>query len=143
VKTPQPTKKLDPKKPGTLTIAAASLLESATVIPAKVNLQEEKDLLKQSGAAQHAEAIQKEVEKLQKEKDPIIDRYNPYTKAADPDTSEQPSSTPWDTESFSIVGGEIKKTKLGEGSGIQGGLSEEQVKEIIQKIKNEHKRKST
>ncbi|OGI08438.1 MAG: hypothetical protein A3I68_05740 [Candidatus Melainabacteria bacterium RIFCSPLOWO2_02_FULL_35_15] len=142
---PQPTKVIDPKKPGTIAGGTSStLLESATVIPAKAGLKEEKEILKQSSTAQHNETIQKEVEKLQKDTDPIIDRYNPYSQqVAGPNTPRPPSPTPWLAPSFSIVKGDFQETKQQEGQGISGGLSDEQVKDIIEKIKGEHKKKST
>ncbi len=142
---PQPTKVIDPKKPGTIAGGTSStLLESATVIPAKAGLKEEKEILKQSSTAQHNETIQKEVEKLQKDTDPIIDRYNPYSQqAVDQDTPRPPSPTPWLAPSFSVVKGDFQETKQEEGQGTSSGLSDEQVKDIIEKIKGEHKRKST
>ena len=144
-RTPQPTKIIDPKKPGIAGGTNASLLESATVIPAKANVIEEKEILKQSSTAQHNETIQKEVEKLQKDTDPIIDRYNPYTQQTiDPDAPRPPSPTPWLAPSFSVVKGDFQQTRQQEeGEGSTSGLSEQQVKDIIEKIKTEHKRKST
>ncbi|OGI20466.1 MAG: hypothetical protein A3B68_02990 [Candidatus Melainabacteria bacterium RIFCSPHIGHO2_02_FULL_34_12] len=140
----QPTKVIDPKKPASVSGTSSSLLESATVIPAKADVNEEKNILKQSLTAQHNEVIQKEVEKLQKDTDPIIDRYNPYTnKTNDPDAPRAPSPTPWLASNFSVVKGDFKESKQEEGSGISSGLSEQQVKDIIEKIKTEHKRKST
>ncbi len=142
---PQPTKVLDPKKSGNLAGGtSSSLLESATVIPAKAGMKEEKEILKQSSTAQHNETIQKEVEKLQKDTDPIIDRYNPYGSATQsPDTPRAPSPTPWLAPNFSVVKGDFKETKQNEGEGTSSGLSDQQVKDIIEKIKTEHKRKST
>ena len=143
-RTPQPTKILDPKKPAVISGTSASLIESATTIPAKANMAEEKDLLKQSVSAQHSEIIQKEVEKLQKDADPIIDRYNPYTqKVENPDAPRPPSPTPWMATSFRVRKGEFEETKQEEGQGASSGLSDDQVKGIIEKIKNEHKRKTT
>ena len=142
---PQPTKVIDPKKPGTLAGGTSStLLESATVIPAKAGLKEEKEILKQSSTAQHNETIQKEVEKLQKDTDPIIDRYNPYNQqVVDSNSPRPPSPTPWLAPSFSVVKGDFQETKQQEGQGASSGLSDEQVKDIIEKIKGEHKKKST
>lgn len=143
VRTPQPTKVLDPKKSVSIS-GGASLVEHATTIPAKANVQEEKDILKQSIAAQHNETIQKEVEKLQKDSDPIIDRYNPYTQEVKgTDSPKPPSPTPWLSTSFEVVGGKFRETKQEEGLGTTSGLSDQQVKDIIEKIKIEHKRKST
>ncbi len=142
IRTPQPTKIIDPKS--SITVSGVSLLESATTIPAKANLKLEKDLIKQSITAQHTEEIQKEVEKLQKDSDPIIDRYNPYQQEVkDSTTPRPPSTTPWLASSFSIVKGDFKESKQEEGTGITSGLSDEQVKDIIEKIKNDHKKKST
>ena len=142
---PQPTKILDPKKSGNIAGGtSSSLLESVTVIPAKAGVKEEKEILKQSSTAQHNETIQKEVEKLQKDTDPIIDRYNPYSQEViDPNTPRPPSPTPWLAPNFSVVKGDFQETKQEEGQGITSGLSEQQVKDIIEKIKTEHKRKST
>ncbi len=140
-RTPQPTKVLDPKKPASISGTSSSLLESATLIPAKANTKEEKDLLKQSSTAQHTETIQKEVEKLQKDTDPIIDRYNPYSQQSN--EPRPPSPTPWLASNFSIVKGDFQESKDQEGEGTSSGLSDEQVKGIIEKIKTEHKRKST
>lgn len=144
VRSPQPRKIIDPKKPLGISGASSSLLESATVIPAGANIKEEKDILKQSSTAQHTETIQKEVEKLQKDSDPIIDRYNPYSpeniKSDSPGLS---SPTPWLAPSFSVVKGDFKEAKQDDDPGTSSGLSEQQVKEIIEKIKNEHKKKST
>ncbi len=142
---PQPTKVLDPKKSGNIAGGtSSSLLESVTVIPAKAGVKEEKEILKQSSTAQHNETIQKEVEKLQKDTDPIIDRYNPYNQqVVDPDAPRPPSSTPWLAPSFSVVKGDFQETKQEEGQGTSSGLSDQQVKDIIEKIKTEHKRKST
>ncbi len=140
-RTPQPIKILDPKKPASLSSASSSLLESATLIPAKTNTKEEKDLLKQSSTAQHTETIQKEVEKLQKDTDPIIDRYNPYSQQSN--EPRPPSPTPWLASNFSIVKGDFQESKDQDGKGTSSGLSDEQVKGIIDKIKTEHKRKST
>ena len=142
---PQPTKVLDPKKSGNIAGGtSSSLLESVSVIPAKAGLKEEKEILKQSSTAQHNETIQKEVEKLQKDTDPIIDRYNPYNQqVADPDAPRPPSSTPWLAPSFSVVKGDFQETRQEDGQGTSSGLSEQQVKDIIEKIKTEHKRKST
>lgn len=142
-KTPQPTKVMDPKKPS-LANPSASLLESAKVIPANANVDEEKDILKQSLTAQHNETIQKEVEKLQKDSDPIIDRYNPYSgQTEDQNTPRPPSPTPWLAPNFSVVKGDFKESKQEEGINTTSGLSDDQVKDIIEKIKGEHKRKST
>ncbi len=146
LRTPQPIKVIDPKKPASVAGAtSASLLESATVIPAKANVKEEKEILKQSVTAQHNETIQKEVEKLQKDTDPIIDRYNPYSSGVviDHNTPRPPSPTPWLAPNFSIVKGDFQEAKQEEGTTSSSGLSEEQVKDIIEKIKTEHKRKST
>ena len=140
---PQPTKIIDPKKPVGLSANSSSLLESATTIPAKANVKEEKDLLKQSISLQHNETIQKEVEKLQKDTDPIIDRYNPYTQENDLTIPRPPSPTPWLAPNFSIVKGDFQQSKQEEGTSTTSGLSDQQVKDIIEKIKNEHKRKST
>lgn len=141
---PQPTKVIDPKKPASLTGKSAILFESATVIPAGANIKEEKDLIKQSTSAQHSETIQKEVEKLQKDADPIIDRYNPYNKELqNPDAPRPPSPTPWLAPNFTVVKGDFKETKQEEGSSGTGGLSDQQVKDIIEKIKTEHKKKSS
>ena len=141
---PQPIKVIDPKKPSTVAGTNASLLESATVIPAKANVKEEKEILKQSVTAQHNETIQKEVEKLQKDSDPIIDRYNPYTsEVKDLNTPRPPSPTPWLAPNFSIVKGDFKEAKQQEEGTTTTGLSEQQVKDIIEKIKTEHKRKTT
>ena len=143
-KTPQPTKIIDPKKPGTVSGASAYLIESATVIPAKVDTKEEKSIIKQSNTAQHNDVIQKEVEKLQKDSDPIIDRYNPYNEeTANPNAPRPPSPTPWLASNFSVVKGDFKQSKQDEGAGTSSGLSDQQVKDIIEKIKTEHKRKST
>jgi len=144
-RSPQPIKVLDPKKSGNIAGGTSStLLESATVIPAKAGVKEEKEILKQSLTAQHNETIQKEVEKLQKDTDPIIDRYNPYhQQAANPNAPRPPSPTPWLAPNFSVVKGDFKETMHEEGQGISSGLSDEQVKDIIEKIKTEHKRKST
>lgn len=142
-KTPQATKIMDPKKPS-LASPSASLLDSAKVIPANANVDEEKDILKQSLTAQHNETIQKEVEKLQKDSDPIIDRYNPYSgQASDQNTPRPPSPTPWLAPNFSVVKGDFKESKQEEGISTTNGLSDDQVKDIIEKIKGEHKRKST
>ena len=144
VRTPQPKKIIDPKKPLSMSSTSTPLLESAMIIPAKANVKEEKDILKQSTTAQHTEIIQKEVEKLQKDSDPIIDRYNPYAQEViDPDAPRPPSPTPWLAPSFSVVKGDFKETGQEESSGTSSGLSDQQVKDIIEKIKNEHKRKST
>ncbi len=145
LRVPQPTKVIDPKKPSSVAGASASLLESATVIPAKANVKEEKEILKQSVTAQHNETIQKEVEKLQKDTDPIIDRYNPYSsgEVVDQNTPRPPSPTPWLASNFSIVKGDFQEAKQEEGATSSSGLSEQQVKDIIEKIKTEHKRKST
>lgn len=143
-RTPQPTKIIDPKKPASIISGtSASLLGSAKVIPAKANSKDEKDILKQSTTAQHSETIQKEVEKLQKDTDPIIDRYNPYQQSTSSETPRPPSSTPWLTSNFRIEKGDFKQANHAEGSASSSGLSDEQVKDIIEKIKNEHKRKST
>ena len=142
---PQPTKVIDPKNPGAFAGGtSSSLLESATVIPAKADSKEEKEILKQSSSAQHNEAVQKEVEKLQKDSDPIIDRYNPYNQQTkNPNAPRPPSPTPWLAPSFSVVKGDFKETKQEEGEGTTSGLSDQQVKDIIEKIKGEHKKKST
>ena len=141
---PQPTKVLDPKNPSSVSGTSSLLVESATVIPAKANIKEEKEILKQSVTAQHNETIQKEVEKLQRDVDPILDRYNPYKQeSADPNTPRPPSPTPWLASSFKVEKGSIKETNQQEGEGTTGGLSDQQVKDIIEKIKSEHKRKST
>lgn len=139
-RSPQPTKVIDPKKPLSISGASASLLESAKIIPAK-NIQE-KEALKQS-ATTHHETIQKEVEKLRKDADPIIDRYNPYSEETDPSAPRPPSPTPWLAPSFSVIKGDFQETKEEGSSAISSGLSDEQVKDIIEKIKSEHKRKST
>lgn len=139
-KTPQTKKKDDLAKK--LSIADAVLLESATVIPAKGE-KEEKDILKQTAGAQKTEKLQKEIEKLKKDTDPIIDRYNPYAEgAASSGSPRPPSPTPWLAPSFKVVGGDFKETQPGESGGTQGGLTEDQVKEIIEKVKQEHKKKS-
>lgn len=144
LRTPQPTKVIDPKRPAALSGTSSALLDSATLIPAKANSKEEKDLLKQSSTAQHTETIQKEVEKLQRDTDPIIDRYNPYSQQRkDPNAPRPPSPTPWLAPSFSIVKGDFQESKDNEGEGTSSGLSDEQVKDIIEKIKSEHKKKST
>ncbi len=142
---PQPTKILDPKNPSSIAGGtSSSLLETATVIPAKAGVKEEKEILKQSSTAQHNETIQKEVEKLQKDTDPIIDRYNPYNQqGSQSDVPRAPSPTPWLASSFSVVKGDFKETKHDDGEGTSSGLSDDQVKDIIEKIKIEHKRKST
>jgi len=138
-KTPQPTKKQDPKR---LTIADAALLDSATVISATG--KEEKGEAKQAPPLKPNEPTKKAASKFQKDPDPIIDRYNPYTKKeVDPNVPRPPSPTPWLASNFSVVKGDFKETKAEEGAGGQSGLSEEQVKDIIEKVKNEHKRKST
>ena len=139
---PQPTKIIDPKRPRSVSGASASLLESATTIPAKADSKKEKDLVKQSSTAQHSETIQKEVEKLQKESDPIINRYNPYQQEISPNAPRPPSPTPWLASNFTIRKGEFQETKE-EGSASSSGLSDQQVKDIIEKIKSEHKKKST
>ncbi|KAF0215229.1 MAG: hypothetical protein FD167_5219, partial [bacterium] len=127
---PQPIKVIDPKKPGG--VSGASLIESATTIGA--NTKKEEMGLKES--------FKKEVEKLQKDTDPIIDRYNPYSETSEPGTPRPPSPTPWLASNFSIVKGDFQESKQGE-AGTTSGLSDEQVKDIIEKIKGEHKRKST
>ena len=138
---PQPTKIIDPKKP---TIAGgASLVKSATVIPADANFAQEKEIIKQSTTQQHNEQLQKEVEKLKKDTDPIIDRYNPYQHLSESNTPRPLSPTPWLKPNFSVVKGDFKETRQGEGEAATSGLSDDQVKEIIEKVKNEHKRKST
>jgi hypothetical protein len=141
IKIPQPTKILDPKKPVGISGASSNLLQQATVIPAGANVKEEKDLLKQSTTAQHAEIIQRDLEKLQKETDPIIDRYNPYSSKTDPNIPRVPSPTPWLAPSFSVVKGDFQETKQEEGTSTSSGLTDQQVKDIIEKIKSEHKRK--
>jgi DNA repair exonuclease SbcCD ATPase subunit len=143
-KSPQPTKVIDLKN--TASAPSASILGSAKVIPANAKFEEEKDILKQSLSAQHNETIQKEVEKLQKDADPIIDRYNPYSsQASNPNAPRPPSPTPWLAPNFTVVKGDFKETKQNneDGSSNIGGLSDDQVKDIIEKIKGEHKRKST
>ena len=142
-KVPQPIKVLDPKKLNIAGGASSSLLQSATTIPAKAGITEEKELIKQSSTAQHSEEIQKEVEKLQKDTDPIIDRYNPYSQPnIDPNVPRPPSPTPWLAPNFSVVKGDFKETKQDESGGTSAGLSDNQVKEIIEKIKSEHKKKA-
>lgn len=141
---PQPIKVLDPKKPVSISGASSSLLQEATVIPAGANIKQEKDILKQSTTAQHAEIIQRDLEKLQKDSDPIIDRYNPYSgRQIEPTVPRSPSPTPWLAPSFSVVKGDFQETKQEEGTSTSSGLTDEQVKDIIEKIKSEHKRKST
>ena len=141
VRHPQPKKILDPKKPGALSGASAYLLQEATVIPAKADTKEEKEILKQSTTAQHTEIIQKEVEKIQKDSDPIIDRYNPY-ETADTKNPRPPSATPWLASRFSVKGGQFEEAKE-ENEITSGNLTDDQVQKIIEKIKNEHKRKSS
>ena len=143
-KTPQPTKIIDPKKPTSISGTSASLIESATIIPAKSDLKEEKNIIKQSTTAHHNDAVQKEVEKLQKDSDPIIDRYNPYNEQGEESSAPRaPSPTPWLASNFSVVKGDFQQSKQNEGQGTSSGLSDQQVKDIIDKIKTEHKRKST
>lgn len=135
-KSPQPTKKLDPKK---FTIADAALLESATVIPAKGLKSEDKEKGKQtSGKKGEGEAP-----KFKKDPDPIIDRYNPYSKqGSDPNAPRPPSPTPWLASNFSVVKGDFKETKEEESGTAQSGMSEQQVREIIEKVKSDHKKKT-
>ena len=81
---------------------------------------------------------------MEKDTDPIIDRYNPYSQQVrNPDAPRPPSPTPWLAPSFSVVKGDFKETKQEDGEGTSSGLSDQQVKDIIEKIKTEHKRKST
>ena len=82
--------------------------------------------------------------KFQKDPDPIIDRYNPYTKGnSDANAPRPPSPTPWLASNFSVVKGSFKETKTEEGGSVSSGLSEDQVKDIIEKVKKEHKKKSS
>lgn len=141
---PQPIKVLDPKKPMTISGVSSSLLESATTIPAKGQPKDEKEMIKQSSTTQHHETVQKEAEKLRKDTDPIIDRYNPYSpQESDPNAPRPPSPTPWLTSNFSVVKGDFQESKQDDDTATSSGLSDQQVKDIIEKIKSEHKRKST
>jgi hypothetical protein len=116
--------------------ADPSVLGSARVIPAGKDIDSEDRLQSQS------EQAKKNSEKFQKVTDPIIDRYNPYqSNPKDPNIPRPPSPTPWLAPNFSVVGGDFQETNKDE-VGTQGGLSEDQVKDIIEKVKKEHKKKS-
>lgn len=127
LRSPQVKKKEELKS---LSIADAMFLESATTVPAKSDIT----------GTQHIDKMKREAAKLKKDTDPIIDRYNPYSGTGGVDIPRAPSPTPWLTSSFKVVGGDFKETKPGEGASAQSGLSEDQVKEIIEKVKNEHKK---
>ena len=140
---PQPTKVVDPKKPNTF-VGGKSLVQSGTIIPANAPSKKEKELLKQSASAHHNEEVQKEIDKLQKDVDPIIGRYNPYNQQSkDPDAPRAPSPTPWLKSNFSVVKGDFKETGEEGNEGTTSGLSEQQVKDIIDRVKGEHKKKSS
>ena len=129
----QAPRKIDPKSVASMTASSASILKSAKVIPVGQDDLSDADL----------KDTQRREEKIQKETDPIIDRYNPYeNEANNPNAPRPPSPTPWLAPNFSIVEGDFKETDQ-DDTATQGGLSEEQVKNIIEKVKNDHKKKPT